>query len=108
MNNDCYIIESPLEAWPGEITVPCPNKFTGIMWQDWRKAIEDCEATSINRLYCYAGLKFIEKHGTWNMDITLVEVQSWEKKPAEELMMLVSWIGKHMQRYMNKILDPKG
>ncbi len=105
---DGYIVKSNLKLWPGRVTLPPPEQFNGLMWQDWRKFIEDGEPTTINRLYCYAALRFIEKHGTWEMDIPLAEVKAWEHKPADEMVMLVSWIGKRMQQYMNQILDPKG
>lgn len=107
MAEDGYVIKSPLALWPGKIVLPNPERFNGVMWQDWRKALEDTKAPAINRLHFYAALRFIKKHGKWEMDLPLDEAAGWENKPSDELMMPVSWLGKQMQLYMNRILDPK-
>lgn len=102
-----FVIECPLAAWPGRITLPDPNFFDGLMWQKWRRAVADTEVDEVNRLYAYAGLKLIDGVGEWAFAISIKTVMGWEKRPADERIKFVSWIGREVRRYVDRqLLDP--
>ena len=101
-------ITSPLASLPGQLVLPLPDDFSGVMWRDWRKAVEDTDAQTVNRLYGYAGARFIKKHGQWKLEgLNLADFQAWENDPKAERLKPVSWVGRAMQRYMDLIIDPK-
>ena len=99
---------SPLKKWPGGFSLPAYDDFTGEMWNAWKAAVEKSPDDTINRLYCYAGLKLIDAYGKWAFETPLKEVQSWEKAPGDEKMRFVSWLGRTMQEYINELINPKG
>ena len=103
-----YEIVSPLASYPGRLVLPLPDDFSGVMWRDWRKAVEDTEAETVNRLYGYAAARFIKKHGQWKLEgLSLADFQKWETDPRAERIKPVSWVGRSMQRYIDLIIDPK-
>lgn len=109
--SDNLVIESPLKAWPGGIELPKADDFNGVHWQVWKGAVNKSgrKAYALTHLYCYAGLELIKAAGSWNIDdLPLEEVQAWEKKPEDERIKLVAWLGRTFQTYMDSILDPKG
>lgn len=115
-------ITSPLKKWPGSVTLPGPDAFTGEQWNYWRDQVEQHASGTVNRLFCYAGLAFVARFGTWNVaeagvaedgsvtesKLPLETVRSWEGNPGAERMKLVSWFGREMDRYIGQVLDPKG
>lgn len=106
---DVFKRECPLAKWPGAIELPDPYDFDGLMWRDWRKFVDETEAQELNRLYAYAGAKFIQKYGAWTIQgVTLAAFQKWEYVPKDEKVMLASWVGKQVNDYMKLITDPKG
>lgn len=102
--------DCPLAKWPGYVTLPPLENFSGVMWNDYRKAVDDAvdrDNPLGNRQFFYAGLDLIEKHGSWHMDVPLVEVKAWRNKPEEERMLLVNWLGKNVLAYITDLIDPK-
>lgn len=104
-----HVIESPLKAWPGSITLPEPNEFSGTQWQAWKDAVNKPLRASYSRthLYCYTGLDLLAQHGGWEMEIPLAEVRAWETDPDAERVKLVAWLGRTFHDYMEDIIDPK-
>jgi hypothetical protein len=104
------VIVSPLEKWPGNITLPLADDFDGKHWQAWRKAVSVTNESveEVNRLFAYAGAQFIGKFGGWQIQGVSLEVfQSWQNSPELERVRFVSWVGKAMRDYMNEITNPK-
>ena len=103
-------IKSPLKAWPGSISLPLPDEFSGVHWKTWKDAINRAKRKSyaITHLYCYAGLELIQAHGEWDISIPLADVQAWEDAPEDERIKLVAWLGRSVMGYMDDIMDPKG
>ncbi len=96
------------------------------------------KAYALTHLYCYAGLELIKAAGVWDITLPvengpikddgpeneadqetdsesperavlpLEEVQAWEKKPDDERIKLVAWLGRTVMDYMDDIMDPKG
>ena len=104
------VIESPLEAWPGSITLPHPDDFDGNAWRAWKGGInKPLRAGYANmHLWCYAGLELVEACGEWELSVPLGEVQRWETSPGDERTKLVAWLGRNLFEYMREITDPKG
>lgn len=102
-----FAITSPLVRWPGVIRLPHPDEFNGEHWAAWRAAVDAQPETVISRLYCYAGLAFVEKCGTWALSVPLAEVAGWQHDPAAERIKLVSWLGREMQKYFEQVTNPK-
>jgi len=101
---------SPLAKWPGTISLPDYDDFTGEDWNTWRKAMDGTgENETLNRRYCFGGLKLVEKIGEWKMEtIDLAEMQKWAKDKKAERTRLVSWVGKCVAEYIDELIDPKG
>jgi len=109
--SNTLVIESPLKAWPGGVELPKPDDFNGVHWQIWKGAVNQPgrKAYALTHLYCYAGLELIKTAGVWNFEApALDEIQAWEKKPEDERIKLVAWIGREMMAYIDGIMDPKG
>lgn len=107
---DNFVIESPLKQWPGRVELVHPDAFRGTHWNTWRKCVEAHDDNkTLNRLMGYAGLDFIEKTGgAFALDgLTLAEVKAWEHKPDDEVMKVISWLGREMQEYIRAVTDPK-
>lgn len=104
-----HVIKSPLNAWPGTVTLPHPDAFSGTHWQTWKDEVNRPLRKHYARthLYAYAGLELIAAHGQWDMEIPLAEVRSWEKDPDAERVKLVAWLGRSLMFYMDDIIDPK-
>ncbi len=105
-----YTIQSPLKKWPGRVELVHPDQFRGTHWNMWRQCVSGHERhETINRLMGYAGLEFIERSaGTWAVDgLPLAEVKSWETKPDEEVIKVISWLGREFQEYIRAVTDPK-
>jgi hypothetical protein len=103
------IYTSPLAKWPGSVSLPDYDDFTGTHWDIWRKAFEASPDTTLNRRYAYAGLTMLESiGGEWEMEISLKDVQAWASNPGEERVRLVSWLGKQFATYIDELIDPKG
>lgn len=102
-----FVITSPLGRWPGIIRLPHPDEFTGQHWLTWRACVEEQPETVISRLYCYAGVAFVQRCGSWALDVPLAEVAAWRDDPETERIKLVSWLGREFQRYFEQITNPK-
>lgn len=110
------VFTSPLKPWPGKITLPPLLEFDGEMWNHWADCVEDAPVPAgpggsrmENRLYCYAGLMWLESYGRWEMDIDRKEVLKWAHSPKAERMLLVNWLGRVFRQYMQTLLlNPKG
>jgi hypothetical protein len=102
--------DSPLAKWAGHFTLPALEDFSGAHWNIYRKAMDTAsdENPLQNRQFAYAGLELIEKCGTWHLDIPLAEIKAWRKKPEDERMLLVNWLGKSILGYITDLIDPKG
>lgn len=102
-------IKSPLKAWPGTIILPSPDEFSGVHWRVWKKAVNDPKrkAYALTHLYCYAGLEVVKAIGNWDFELSIDEVMGWEKSPEKERVKLVAWVGRELQYYMDRIMDPK-
>lgn len=102
--------DCPLAKWPGYFTLPALEDFTGAHWNIYRKAMDGVSGDDpiSNRHFCYGGLELIKAAGQWHLDIPLAEVAGWHKKPEEERMLLVNWIGKTILAYITDLIDPKG
>lgn len=105
-----HVIESPLEAWPGEIHLPYPDEFNRVHWQIWIDGVEKPLRTHYSSFHrwAYTGLELIDACGGWQMEIPIDEVQAWEKEPEAEHTKLIAWIGREVGYYMESILNPKG
>ena len=104
-----YLLKWPLVSWPGEIHLPPPDDFNGLHWQTWMAESTRplrSEYAMIHR-FAYAGLAFLAKHGGWQMDIPLAEVQAWETKPEDERTKLIAWLGKSWIGYVDAVVNPK-
>lgn len=104
------VIESPLKAWPGGIGLPLPDEFNGVHWRVWKDGINTAGREHYARVhaYCYSLLELIAAGGgSWDLEIPLAEVQSWEHDPEAERIKVTSWLGRSFMVYMDGILDPK-
>ena len=105
-----YVIDSPLKLWPGRIELVHPDEFRGTHWNMWRQCVDGHDRhTTVNRLMGYAGVQFIEKSaGSWAIEgLTLAEVKAWETNPDDELIKVISWLGRSFQEYIKAVTDPK-
>jgi len=104
-----YVIESPLARWPGRLTLPHPDEFSGDHWAAWQAAIEAHQAIdTINRRLAYAGMEFVKAvGGQWQFDLPLATVRSWETQPGAERLKFISWLGREFHTYLDAIVNPK-
>lgn len=105
-----YVIESTLKRWPGRVELVHPDEFRGTHWNIWRQCVDAHDQNkTLNRLMGYAGAEFIDKTGgTFALeDLTLNTVKAWEHKPDEEIVKVISWLGREMQEYIRAVTDPK-
>ena len=101
--------KSPLQGWEGGFSLPDPNDFSGTHWRTWtdsvNKPLRSSYATT--HLFGYAGLELIAKHGRWDLEIPIKQVQAWEMSPDDERVKLIAWVGAEVKRYITGIIDPK-
>lgn len=114
---------SPLKAWPGRFTLPDPDDFSRVHWDAFKDSFNKPARTVYADIhhYGYAGLELIEKFGKWDMKAVIKDssteeeteklpisaVRSWETSPAAERTKLIAWIGREIDRYISRVVDPK-
>lgn len=123
---------SPLKAWPGSFALPDPDDFSGVHWKAFKDGYNKPKRSTYADIhhYAYAGLELIAQFGQWNMAKVIGEetvqvdekkaetrpiteplpigtVQSWETDPDSERIKLIAWIGREIDRYTSRIIDPK-
>lgn len=98
-----------LKAWPGKFSLPEPDDFSGLHWKVYKDGLNKPlrSAYADTHRFAYTALEMIARHGAWEMEIPIEEVQAWETDPAAERIKLIAWVGYEFNRYMVGIIDPK-
>lgn len=103
--------DSPLLAFPGWFSLPDPDTFTDVHWQEWKKALRTAGALAADNsdtwTFDTAAALLVSSLGEWhisNADLSLMCVPT---HAGAVPLKVRRWLGRRVEAYILSITDPK-